>query len=125
MNVIVPNSLSEKRIEGLIKSRTAWIRQKLIEQHERVPVKPKEYVNCETFTYLGRNYRLKLDENAKGGVKLKNGYLVVPNNKEVSQSENDGILSKLWKRGTNSVPMKSCLRRLSAMQLFWALSQRQ
>ena len=89
VNVIVPNSLSEKRIEGLIKSRTVWIRQKLIEQHQRVPVKAKEYVNGETFTYLGRNYRLKLDENTKGGVKLKNGYLVVPNNKEVPQSEND------------------------------------
>ena len=97
VNVIVPNSLSEQRIEGLIKSRTAWIRQKLIEQHERVPVKPKEYVNGETFTYLGRNYRLKLDDNAGGGVKLKNGYLVVPNNKEDSQSENDEQIKQALK----------------------------
>jgi len=89
VNVVVPTSLSENRIEGLIKSRTVWIRQKLTEQNERVPVKPKEYVNGENFTYLGRNYRLKLDENAKGDVKLKDGYLVVPYKKGVSQSEND------------------------------------
>ena len=78
VNVIVPQSISEKRIEDLIKARTTWIRQKLKLQASVVVPKAKEYVNGESFTYLGRNYRLKCVKSATGDVKLKNGYLNVP-----------------------------------------------
>jgi predicted metal-dependent hydrolase len=118
VNVIVPNSLSEQRIEGLIKSRTAWIRQKLIEQHERVPVKPKEYVNGETFTYLGRNYRLKLDESAKSEVKLKMATWLFLTPKKYRCAKQMSKSRKLWSYGIKSVPMKSFPRRPSDTQLF-------
>lgn len=78
VNVIVPQSISKKRIEDLIKARTTWIRQKLKLQASVVVPKAKEYVNGESFTYLGRNYRLKCVKSATGDVKLKNGYLNVP-----------------------------------------------
>ena len=84
VKVVVPKSLSDKRIEDLIKNRTAWIRQKLKIQTETIRPKPKEYVNGESFTYLGRNYRLKCIRGATGQVKLKNGYLNVPIAKSVS-----------------------------------------
>ena len=78
VKVVVPRFLSDQRIEDLIEKRTAWIRQKLKIQTERIRPKPKEYVNGESFTYLGRNYRLKCIRGATGQVKLKNGYLNVP-----------------------------------------------
>ena len=59
VKVTVPQNLSDLRIEELIKNRTVWIRQKLKIQTETIRPKDKEYVNGETFSYLGRNYRLK------------------------------------------------------------------
>ncbi len=77
VTVTVPKNLSDQRIEELIKNRTVWIRQKLKIQTEIICSKPKEYVNGESFTYLGRNYRLRCELGGCEGVKLKNGYLTV------------------------------------------------
>ena len=41
VKVVVPRSLSDQRIEELIKNRTAWIRQKLIIQTETIRPKPR------------------------------------------------------------------------------------
>ncbi|MDA9238769.1 M48 family metallopeptidase [Planktomarina sp.] len=78
VKVIVPQNLSEQRIEELVKNRTVWIRQKLKIQTETSRPNPKEYVNGESFAYLGRNYRLKCLLGGNEEVKLKNGYLTVP-----------------------------------------------
>jgi predicted metal-dependent hydrolase len=73
VHVIVPRRLSQKLIEELIKRKTNWIRQKLHLQASIQPVRPKEYVSGEAFSYLGKNYRLKLSEGNTAGVKLKGG----------------------------------------------------
>ena len=73
VHVIVPQHLSQKRIEELIKQKANWIRQKLHLQASIQPVRPKEYVSGEAFSYLGKNYRLKLSEGDTEGVKLKGG----------------------------------------------------
>lgn len=75
VQVIVPQKLSNTRVEELIRKRTPWIRQKLRQQSETVIPKPKEYVSGENFTYLGRNYRLKLLTGGLREVKLREGYL--------------------------------------------------
>jgi len=77
VQAIVPDQLSDARVEGLIQKRTPWIRKKLREQSQRVTPKPKEYVNGENFTYLGRNCRLKVSRGTDREVKLKGGYLEV------------------------------------------------
>ena len=77
VKVTVPKNLSDQRIEELIKNRTVWIRQKLKIQTETIRLKDKEYVNGETFSYLGRNYRLKCLSEGSGEAKLTNGYLTV------------------------------------------------
>ena len=77
VKVTVPKNLSDQRIEELIKNRTVWIRQKLKIQTETIRPKDKVYVNGESFTYLGRNYRLKCVSEGAGEAKLKNGYLTV------------------------------------------------
>ena len=77
VQAIFPHQLSNARVEEIIQKRTTWIRRKLREQSQVVTPKPKEYVSGESFTYLGRNYRLKVLRGSDGEVKLKGGYLEV------------------------------------------------
>jgi len=77
VQVVVPKTLPQKEIDDLLKKKSDWIRQKVIIQ-QSVPVsKPKEFVSGESFTYLGRNYRLKVLPGQVEPVKLKHGYLQV------------------------------------------------
>ena len=87
VQAIVPDQLSNARVEKLIQKRTPWIRRKLREQSQAVSPKPKEYVSGESFTYLGRNYRLKILSGGYREVKLIGGYLEVDVSK--NSSEND------------------------------------
>jgi len=75
--VVVPRFTTKARVEELVAKKTRWIREKLLLQREHRPPKPKEYVCGECFTYLGRNYRLKVEAGPSKMVKLKNGRLVV------------------------------------------------
>jgi predicted metal-dependent hydrolase len=77
VQVIVPETLSEQRIEAIIQQRRQWIQQKLRLQSEQVPARAKEYVSGESFSYLGKNYRLKVIEHVPTEVKLKCGMLQV------------------------------------------------
>ena len=77
VRVLVPKSLSDKRIRDLILKRSSWIQTKLKEQSKRVSITPREYVSGECFPYLGKNYRLKIVNGKDLSVKMKNGYLVV------------------------------------------------
>lgn len=75
IKVTVPKRLSDKSVDDLIIEKSSWITKKIAARQQTPP--PKEWVNGETFTYLGRNYRLKLTANVET-TKLKNGYLHVP-----------------------------------------------
>ena len=78
VKIIVLGHLSQKRIDDLNQKRLVWIRRKLKQSAEIKPGKEKEYVNGESFSYLGRNYRLKIIEDAESSeVKLRNGYFEV------------------------------------------------
>jgi predicted metal-dependent hydrolase len=77
VSVVVPRNLSDTRIHEIVTKKTRWIREKLHLHRQSVPVKPKEYVSGESFTYLGRNYRLKVENSAERSVRLTNGRLTV------------------------------------------------
>ena len=77
VQVMVPDNISDFKIKELINKRTSWIRKKLEEDSKIIISSPKEYVSGESFTYLGRNYRLKVYEGSKPEVKLIGGYLEV------------------------------------------------
>ena len=101
VKVTVPQNLSDKRIEELVRNRTVWIRQKLKIQTETIHPKSKEYVNGETFAYLGRNYRMKCVTGSTGGVKLKNGCLNVPTESDTTGSHYESsvkVALKEWYR---------------------------
>jgi len=84
VSVVVPRQLPIERIEQLLKDKNRWIKEKLILQREALPVSNKEYISGEAFSYLGRNYRLKVQHGSFEPMKLLQGRLVatVPNNSE-------------------------------------------
>lgn len=77
VSVVVPRSTSTDKVQALVSRKTRWIREKLLLHREHQPPKPKEHVSGECFTYLGRNYRLKVESGPSKSVKLKGGRLVV------------------------------------------------
>ena len=74
ITVVAPVGTSEKEIKESVKSKGAWIVQKLFEfrniESKRVN---REFVNGESFMYLGRNYSLQIhvDENLQNGSSVK------------------------------------------------------
>lgn len=75
IKVRVPEGLSDSRVRDLIEKKSPWIKRKLREAELTVPPRPKEFVSGETFSYLGRNYRLKVLPGGKPSLKLRGGYL--------------------------------------------------
>ncbi|WP_288221627.1 M48 family metallopeptidase [uncultured Clostridium sp.] len=72
--VVVPIGTSEEEIKNIVKSRGSWIVQKLFE-FRNIEAKKinREFVNGESFMYLGRNYSLQIhvDETLQNNFKVK------------------------------------------------------
>ena len=118
VKVTVPKNLSDQRIEELIKNRTVWIRRKLKILTEMILPSDKEYVNGETFSYLGRNYRLKCISGSTGAVKLKNGYLTVPLEGKVSEDNCEEAVKqslKHWYKTKALVKLKEKTKRYAGI----------
>ena len=75
IKVRVPKGLSDSHVRDLITRKSPWIKRKLNEVKLTVLPKPKEFVSGETFSYLGRNYRLKVLRGDPPSLKLRGGYL--------------------------------------------------
>jgi superfamily II DNA or RNA helicase len=74
-----PTCASRERVERFIESKRPWVYRKLAEKDALVaPPIRKQFVDGEGFAYLGRNYRLKLDDSVDG-VRLDRGrFLMSP-----------------------------------------------
>ena len=79
--IVVPKSLSIERVEQLVKDKHQWIIDKILAYQASAPASEKQYVSGESFSYLGRNYRLKLLTGSYQNLKLINGrlQLTLPN----------------------------------------------
>ena len=98
VSVAVPESLSVSRIEALLAKKARWIREKLLLQSNVDPVKPREYVSGERFSYLGRNYRLVVESGRPAAVKLRQGrfWVRVPGGRNNPGKVRDALT--LWYR---------------------------
>lgn len=76
VSVVVPTELTEQRISQLLKEKHRWIKTKIRDQKQVQTVSQKQFVSGEAFSYLGRNYRLKVVRGAYKPVKLIQGRLV-------------------------------------------------
>lgn len=76
VSIVVPENLEEERIAMLLKDKNRWIKEKIAKQKAIAPTTPKEFVSGEAFTYLGKNYRLKVQRGPFTPVKLVQGRLI-------------------------------------------------
>ncbi|MGC1122761.1 MAG: SprT family zinc-dependent metalloprotease [Candidatus Methanofastidiosia archaeon] len=77
--VKAPQKVDISQIREIIMKKAPWILEKLKGVEEMVRVPPeKEFVSGESFPYLGRNYRLKIEkEGSKSGMSLVGGRFVI------------------------------------------------
>jgi hypothetical protein len=75
LQVRVPEHVGDERVVAILKQKRPWIRSKVAELKRVPPHRTKELVSGESFPYLGRNYRLKVQEGHQVGVCLSGGYL--------------------------------------------------
>jgi predicted metal-dependent hydrolase len=75
LQVRVPEDLGDERVAAILQQKRPWIRSKVAELNRVAPHRTKELVSGESFPYLGRNYRLKIQQGHQVGVCLSGGYL--------------------------------------------------
>lgn len=74
----VPEDITEEELNVVIQSKEYQIHKNLAEWTQLNAQKiERDYVNGQSFLYLGRNYRLQLTDEVFKGVKLKNGYFII------------------------------------------------
>lgn len=84
VTVIAPENSTDKEIEEVIKKKEYQIYKSLTEWELTNSTKiEREFVNGQSFLYLGRNYRLEIvKEEQKKPLILKNGYFLLRKNDE-------------------------------------------
>lgn len=91
-----PEELPQEKIAQGIQKRAKWIAAQLsfFEEYQPAPP-PKQYVNGETHTYLGRQYRLRIQKGEKEQVRLVGRYfeLELPQPADREQAEK---IMKAW-----------------------------
>jgi predicted metal-dependent hydrolase len=67
-------------LDGIVHAKAAWIARRMKHQSDLPPApSAREFVSGETFLYLGRQYRLRVQPgDGHGPVRLDNGWLCVP-----------------------------------------------
>jgi len=77
VTVIVPQALVSTKIVKLLEDKSRWIKEKLALHRASQAASEKQYVSGESFSYLGRNYRLKVNKGPYQPVKLAQGRFTV------------------------------------------------
>lgn len=77
VSIVVPAKTPPEKIDQLLADKRRWIREKIALYQERTPASTKQYLSGEAFTYLGRNYRLKVERGSFAPVRVIQGRLVV------------------------------------------------
>lgn len=98
ISVIAPKRASEKDILRMVETKANWIVKKLSELKEIEKLKKnKEYVNGESFMYLGRNYSLEIiidDTVSKPITKLYQGKFYITTNTRDQDKLKESM--KIW-----------------------------
>tara|TARA_R110001599_G_C12164534_1_gene652579 strand:- start:398 stop:1117 length:720 start_codon:yes stop_codon:yes gene_type:complete len=108
VSVVVPVNTSAEKIDQLLTAKRRWIIEKIALHQEKTPVNSKRYVSGEAFSYLGRNYRLKVEQGPFAPVKLIKGRLVVttPSGSEQPHIIRNAIIRWYKHRANNKLRVK-------------------
>lgn len=81
VRVRAPGGTAITRLDVIVRRKARWILERQRRSEDLAPPpSPREFVSGETFRYLGRQYRLKLERTAGPGacVRILDGCLIVP-----------------------------------------------
>ncbi|TSE08045.1 M48 family metallopeptidase [Aquimarina algiphila] len=74
----VPEEITKEELTAVLQSKEYQIHKNLAEWTQLNAQKiERDYVNGQSFLYLGRNYRLQLTNDEFKGIKLKSGYFII------------------------------------------------
>ncbi|OUS09085.1 metal-dependent hydrolase [Gammaproteobacteria bacterium 42_54_T18] len=81
VSVLAPEPFDQEKIEQIIEKKRSWIYRNLAEWEDlnRTHIQ-RQYVNGESFLYLGRNYRLQLVEDKENPLIFRNGQFFLSRN---------------------------------------------
>jgi predicted metal-dependent hydrolase len=75
----VPEDITYEKIKEVVLGKQYLIHKHLAEWEQMNENKiDREYVNGQSFLYLGRNYRLKIADEDSESLLLRNGYFILP-----------------------------------------------
>ena len=99
----VPENLSDIEIKEVLKTKEYQIFKNLAVWEQLNDAKiNREYVNGQSFLYLGRNYRLRITEECPLGITLKNGYFLL--HKESKTKAKELFIDFYKERLNNKLP---------------------
>jgi len=93
-----PVDAPKRRLENIVKTKAPWIMQRLVEFREfGAGPAPREFVAGETYAYLGRSYRLKIERTTDFGrprASLHGAYLTVALGRGVTPEASEIIVKR-------------------------------
>ena len=111
--VVVPRLLTQERIKKLLDDKKLWIKQKIAFHPDAKVTHEKQYVSGEAFSYLGRNYRLKVTEGELTPIKLSKGRLTMSAPKSTSQPKMVKYALTSWLKTRAELKLREKLIRYS------------
>lgn len=91
--VTAPSPAPVGRLDEIVHAKATWIVQRLKRQSDLPPTQQKEFVSGETFLYLGRQYRLRLDrDHEPRPLRLDNGWLRIPLPSHLAEQHRSGYV---------------------------------
>ena len=93
----VPLDIMQHEIDSVLKKRHDWILKQIAYFKKFTPQIQKDLVSGESFTYLGRNYRLKVSQDTTESVKLTGGYLYVSLNDKTNLTKKAQLIDAWYK----------------------------
>src|SRR3989344_2768142 len=74
--VRAPHNTSLSYIERLLSKKTAWIQRTVARVMSRPRALPREFIDGESFLYLGKTYKMRIDKNAAKPILFKSGFIL-------------------------------------------------
>lgn len=93
-----PAATPLESLDAIVHKKAIWILERLRKLRDLPPPpSPRQFVSGETFLYLGRQYRLRVEKVAEpaGKVRLRNGWLVTEVPAATPDAERSALVRKL------------------------------
>jgi len=99
VSVIVPQHTRLSHIKAVVREKSSWIQQKLLQQQNQIPKVLRGYVEGEVFLHLGEERRLKLITGAANSIQMDDTDIIVSSNKTQSPASVKNRLKKWYQSG--------------------------